>query len=461
MPTATRYSRAAATRRRAPARRRTASTCVSIRRRTVASCARRVPRWTDGGRQRVHLTHNFFVARTAALRRFGWDPRQTVMEHETFFYQLYLNAQPVLACPAAHALHNSSCDGDECSGDALAYEKRSLRNTKEPLQYLCKNLPEVKRFITPFSWWHCDTRELCGPHADAEFAHDGRMCSPLPWEAHDDASAVACAAPRHTTTPSASHRRPWRPVASRGAAARVGADASGHETRRAWQRETWLSFGWHERGSDALVPWRYAYFSLASSNASSSRGRAPRRRGAAAARQERLGPGARRARVGDAIHFESALIVDDTSLVHVGRVWEGCEALARRARGLAACGRRRRRAALRRCGARPRPRCRRDATGGGGQATIEVRGVADLAAAAGLRAPPRQGSPQAAAPTAEPADRTAVSGVSREPHAAMRCCCAPALTSPRGRTRRPSSAPTAPAASTRYSRSGRGSQPTF
>ena len=123
------------------------------------------------------------------------------MEHETFFYQLYLNAQPVLACPAARALHNSSCDGDECSGDALAYEKRSLRNTKEPLQYLCKNLPEVKRFITPFSWWHCDTRELCGPHADAEFAYDGRMCAPMPWEAHDDASAVArpLLAPYHDT----------------------------------------------------------------------------------------------------------------------------------------------------------------------------------------------------------------------------------------------------------------------
>ena len=47
----------------------------------------------------AHATHNVFVGRTAALRRFGWDPRQKVMEHETFFYQLYLAGVGVLACP--------------------------------------------------------------------------------------------------------------------------------------------------------------------------------------------------------------------------------------------------------------------------------------------------------------------------------------------------------------------------
>ena len=99
-----------------------------------------------------------------------------------------------------------------------------------------------------------------------------------------------------------------------------------HETRRAWQRETWLSFGWHERGSDALVPWRYAYFSLASSNASSSRAgellgdvvTLPRRRGKSVSGRAL---GALEWAMSH-VHFESALIVDDTSLVHVGRVWE-------------------------------------------------------------------------------------------------------------------------------------------
>lgn len=32
---------------------------------------------------RAHMVHNFFLARTESLRRFKWDPRQKVLEHET------------------------------------------------------------------------------------------------------------------------------------------------------------------------------------------------------------------------------------------------------------------------------------------------------------------------------------------------------------------------------------------
>ena len=51
---------------------------------------------TDSGCYPVDATHNFFLGRTAVLRRFGWDPRQRVMEHESFFYQLFLNQQVTL-----------------------------------------------------------------------------------------------------------------------------------------------------------------------------------------------------------------------------------------------------------------------------------------------------------------------------------------------------------------------------
>jgi hypothetical protein len=201
-----------------------------------------------------------------------------------------------------------------------------------------------------------------------------------------------------------------------------------HETRRAWQRETWLSFGWHERGSDALVPWRYAYFSLASSNASSSRAgellgdvlTLPRRRGKSVSGRAL---GALEWAMSH-VHFESALIVDDTSLVHVGRVWEWLRGLGPAARAGtlyagAADG-------ARRCG---------DAAivlGRGAAETLlaaadkrrsAARGVADLAAAAGLTctAAPGFTTVGGTAPTAEAlADRTVVSGVTREPHAAMR-----------------------------------------
>ena len=37
---------------------------------------------------RVSATQNFFMARTTILKQLQWDPRQQVMEHETFFYQL-------------------------------------------------------------------------------------------------------------------------------------------------------------------------------------------------------------------------------------------------------------------------------------------------------------------------------------------------------------------------------------
>ena len=115
--------------------------------------ARRVPRWADGGCKRVHMTHNFFVERTAALRRFGWDPRQTVMEHETFFYQLYLNRQPVLACPSATVRHNVTHD--------QAYDATSFRKgekNREQLQFWCKDFPEVRTLTTPYWTWRCAAR---------------------------------------------------------------------------------------------------------------------------------------------------------------------------------------------------------------------------------------------------------------------------------------------------------------
>lgn len=74
--------------------------------------------------RRRQATHNFFLGRTAVLRRFGWDPRQRVMEHETFFYQLFLNQQPVLACPGVAVLHNTSRDDE--------YRERSFRLKVKP-----------------------------------------------------------------------------------------------------------------------------------------------------------------------------------------------------------------------------------------------------------------------------------------------------------------------------------------
>lgn len=68
----------------------------------------------------VDAVHNFFVGRTAALRHFRWDERQKVMEHETFFYQLFLNQQPVFTCPSVSVAHNTTRDDE--------YRERSFRH---------------------------------------------------------------------------------------------------------------------------------------------------------------------------------------------------------------------------------------------------------------------------------------------------------------------------------------------
>jgi hypothetical protein len=326
------------------------------------------------GCTRVHATHNFFVARTAVLRRFGWDSRQRVMEHETFFYQLYLNGVRVNACPEAMAEHDtraapSPAVHEASGGKAIDdYERTSLRASapgRDPgrpyFQYLCKNFPEVRRFRTPFVTWRCDTHEFCTPLWDAQFPFDGQHCASFPWNASDDDSMVE----RPILAPY--NNGGGEDLSLRGDGAfRQGPRGRGsspvpllimvltqaeHTERRAWQRSTWLSFRWHaltyrdRQGSDVvrtegdrLVPWRYA-FALASHSPPSRA--TPIHNGSlvgdkifltlgkpnpgASAREssgtEPLGLAAVRWALAH-VDFECLLITYDSSMVHVGRLWE-------------------------------------------------------------------------------------------------------------------------------------------
>jgi len=58
-----------------------------------------------GGCGVVDATHNFFLARRSALVQHGWDARQKLMEHQAFFYALWLHGLRVLACPAVRVQH--------------------------------------------------------------------------------------------------------------------------------------------------------------------------------------------------------------------------------------------------------------------------------------------------------------------------------------------------------------------
>ena len=326
------------------------------------------------GCTRVHATHNFFVARTDVLRRLGWDPRQRVMEHETFFYQLYLNGMRVLACPGAVAAHDTTIvaraastkgGGDMSSRGFDDYEQRSLRATapgRDPgrnyFQYLCKNLPEVRRFRTPFVSWRCDTHEFCTPLWDAQFAFDGQHCASFPWDASDDASAVVrpLLLPYHNGGGEDINLRGdgafSRWSRSRGMSPVpllvVVLTEAEHVEQRAWQRRTWLSFRWHAlsqrsghgraRGradGDRLIPWRYVYVmppspsqGMAMPNSSLLRGDVvslgPPPSATAADRKTapmRLGLAAIRWAVAH-VEFQCLLVTHDSSLIHVGRVWE-------------------------------------------------------------------------------------------------------------------------------------------
>lgn len=290
-----------------------------------------------GSCQRVHAAHNFFVGRTNVLRRFGWDPRQKVMEHETFFYQLHLNEMEVLACSGVSVRHNTTRDEQ--------YRERSFRLQEARfMQFLCKNLPEVKRFQTPYLLWRCDTRSYCSPAWHAQFPYDGQACKPMRWGVHDDTSTV---------------RRPVISTAIHAPArfTKVGDSVAHTETRqhvpllvlimteksnvarREWQRATWLSFPWHRGYLDhRLVPWRHVY--IMAKSAEMTVGGDDSLRSEEPTHPDLL--------VGDvvtlqnvtesysnlvfktmealrwalrAVSFEVVLKVDDDSIVHVGRLW--------------------------------------------------------------------------------------------------------------------------------------------
>jgi hypothetical protein len=303
----------------------------------------------DGKCSHVHLTHNFFVARTEVVSRLRWDPRQRIMEHETFFYQLYLNGERVLGCPDAVATHNTRTSRDD------AYELRSMRATeglegRDPgnrfMQYLCKNFPRIRRFRTPFTTWRCDLHQFCTPLWDAEFAHDGRHCSSFQWDPTEDSSAVRYPLldmPR--VDRSTEHARNELPFFSRRRKPAVPLLAlilteRPHVEQRAWQRRTWLTFAWHSlsnRNADGevvkglgngLVPWQYVYvMPMPSASNRSQTAHIGDMMGdvvalARSPRSER--PFSQRAIQWALSHvtFDAVLLTDDQSIVHIGRIWE-------------------------------------------------------------------------------------------------------------------------------------------
>lgn len=284
---------------------------------------------------RVSATQNFFVAPTWVLRRFQWDARQRLMEHETFFYQLYLNAIPVITCPGISVIHNRTATHNISNNSSRSLKQGYVFQRASPyVQYLCHNFPEVRRFLTPYIWWLCDHKRFCHANLDAEFIYDGRSCQSMVWHAEERISTV----PRQLVDPF-QPRHVFAPVRSK--ASRITRPGIGHRliplliliftrrsnfARREEQRRGWLSFSWH-RGPTEIerVPWRYLYVYAASS--------------AVEKYDQIIGDGVTLSRVQEKysrlvyktmeamqwalanVEFEFLLKTDDDSIVHVGRVW--------------------------------------------------------------------------------------------------------------------------------------------
>ena len=286
----------------------------------------------------AQATHNFFLGRTAVLRRFGWDPRQKVMEHESFFYQLYLNQQPVLACPGVDVLHNTTRDEE--------YRERSFRLKENRfMQFHCKNFPELASFHTPYLQWHCATRRYCVPLWRAQFAYDGSECTNMQWSGSDRSMVPLplVAEPIHPRDrfPIRTDVAPDLPHV--GLLVLIFTQRE-NTARRERQRVTWLSFKWHSAHlSHDLTPWRYLYV-LGRSKAKGPRGGSGQQEELVDARGEELLDQV----VGDEVtlsavtegyenlvyktleafrwalthtSFEVLLKTDDDTVVHIGRLW--------------------------------------------------------------------------------------------------------------------------------------------
>lgn len=208
------------------------------------------------GCQRVHMVaDDYFLARTRTLQQFGWDSRQKMFGRETFFYQLFLNEQVVLACDDVSALHNTTRDDE--------YRKQSLVNKEARFtQFLCKDFPELTRFRTPYMEWRCDTRTYCVPDWQLQFAHDGTKCNAMHWS-RSDRSVVNLPLISRAIHPA--HRFPAQSRDTTSTPHHVSLlvlilTERRNTRRREWQRATWLRFPWHTaHQSSELVPWRYLY----------------------------------------------------------------------------------------------------------------------------------------------------------------------------------------------------------
>ena len=180
----------------------------------------------------AHLVHNFFVARVDVLRRFPWDPRMKMLEHEPFFIQLWRHGIGVVVMPTSTILHDHELDEQ--------YSNASSRMDYDShMQYTCKDFPGIRSFRLPYVDIHCHLRRYCRKYILGQPPPPGE-CKSFSWNDTDDTSALVAKPPDRQPPV-----RAFFAVPSHQGAAR----------NRGIVRSTWLGQTWQHS-----TDWAYRFF---------------------------------------------------------------------------------------------------------------------------------------------------------------------------------------------------------
>jgi hypothetical protein len=128
-------------------------------------------KFDHNGCRKVDATFNFFMARTAVIKRTPWNPALKIQEHEALFLMLKMvGGVGVVECPDVHILHNNKKNCKNCDYDKqqLAnYNKKSHRQESALYsQDICKQFPGMNVLRSVYWSVVCDRSTYCERQPD-------------------------------------------------------------------------------------------------------------------------------------------------------------------------------------------------------------------------------------------------------------------------------------------------------
>eukprot|EP00924_Labyrinthula_sp_SR-Ha-C_P005828 maker-scaffold_14-snap-gene-6.54-mRNA-1 protein AED:0.00 eAED:0.00 QI:58/1/1/1/1/1/2/167/679 len=108
--------------------------------------------------RQVDVTHNFFLARTEALRSSPWRDELIMSEHELFFLDFKKNGKAVVECPSITILHDKQVYPQQA-----IYKTQSKRYSSFCPAYrsMCSEYPFYRTILTPWHEINCELGFVC------------------------------------------------------------------------------------------------------------------------------------------------------------------------------------------------------------------------------------------------------------------------------------------------------------